>query len=75
MVILNAVYFKGIWDSPFYETETSVRPFFIMAKKKKINIPFLHKNSVFGFCDVSEIDAKVLEIYYKVIKNIFDHCY
>lgn len=41
-VLLNAVYFKGLWESQFKEEQTHGAPFFV-SPKKKVTVPLMHQ--------------------------------
>jgi len=67
MMILNAIYFKGDWASPFSASSTSERTFYSNGKQMKTK--FMYSRKYFNFADVAELDAKMLEMDYEVYQN------
>lgn len=41
-VLLNAIYFKGLWESQFKEEQTHDAPFFV-SPEKKVTVPLMHQ--------------------------------
>ncbi|MFO0550969.1 MAG: serpin family protein [Polyangiaceae bacterium] len=50
LVLINAVYFKGRWESPFDASATSDQDF-TLAKGKKAKVPTMHQMANFGFAE------------------------
>ncbi|KAJ8681874.1 hypothetical protein QAD02_017666 [Eretmocerus hayati] len=52
MILVNAIYFKGDWATPFVKQETRNMPFYIDENNKK-QVPTMHKEDVLvhGFLD------------------------
>ncbi|CAB3243946.1 unnamed protein product [Arctia plantaginis] len=63
-VLVNAIYFKGNWQTPFKEYGTHDRDFFV-TKDQNIKIPMMHQTDSFKFGDSDELDAKLLEMPYE----------
>ncbi|KAM0859667.1 hypothetical protein ACQ4PT_047043 [Festuca glaucescens] len=62
LVLANAIYFKGKWDLPFYESQTKNKPFYRLDGTA-VNVPFM-TNSDSHY--ISEHDGfKVLKLLYK----------
>jgi serpin B len=61
-VILNAIYFKGIWESPFEKSNTRDAPFAVSAGEK-VTVPFMHQESSFKL--MTEKDFQAISIPYK----------
>lgn len=61
-VLLNAIYFKGTWDSKFDKSDTRDRNFNI-SSKKKVSIPMMHKRDKFKM--LKKKDFKAVSIPYK----------
>ncbi|XP_047050748.1 putative serpin-Z8 [Lolium rigidum] len=62
LVLANAIYFKGKWDLPFYESQTKNNPFYRLDGTA-VNVPFM-TNSDSHY--ISEHDGfKVLKLLYK----------
>ena len=61
-VLLNAIYFKGTWASPFQKSHTSDAPFTVSAVKR-IRVPFMHQKDKFKMLD--EDDFQAVDIPYE----------
>jgi len=61
-VILNAVYFKGIWESPFEKSNTRDASF-TMSAGEKVMVPLMHQESSFKI--MTEKDFQAISIPYK----------
>jgi len=61
LTLLNAIYFKGIWENTFNQKETINDTFFI-SKNKQVNIPIMHQKNHFKFYEYE--DFKVIELPY-----------
>jgi serpin B len=62
MVLVNAVYFKGLWDTPFQESATRPDNFHVNAKRM-VRVPFMNRQGSFKYGE-NEL-AKVLVIPYR----------
>ncbi|CAG2105557.1 unnamed protein product [Medioppia subpectinata] len=65
MVLLNAIYFKGLFANKFDPKETKEEPFITGetgAEHKKV--PMMHRKGVFNYTEISAIDSKLLELPY-----------
>lgn len=60
LVVTNAVYFKGKWQTPFDKALTTPRDFAAKAGAKKV--PFMHQTG--GFAYAEESDARLVSIPY-----------
>ncbi|CAB3230291.1 unnamed protein product [Arctia plantaginis] len=63
-VLVNAIFFKGNWQSPFHELSTRDRDFFVTLNKR-VSIPMMHQTDRFKYGDINELDAKLLEMSYE----------
>jgi len=61
MVLVNAIYFKGNWDSPFKAQTTQKQPFHISGSKT-VEAPLMHQTKEFGYSEND--DLQVLELPY-----------
>lgn len=62
LVLTNAIYFKGLWDSQFDKRATRQLPFFI-SEKEKINTPIMFLKEKFKYAETE--NAQILEMPYK----------
>lgn len=60
-VLLNAIYFKGIWASPFQKSHTFDAPFVVSASKR-ISVPLMRQKDKFKM--LSEDDFQALDLPY-----------
>ncbi|XP_022122687.2 alaserpin isoform X7 [Pieris rapae] len=63
-VLVNAIYFKGLWKSPFSTYATYDQEFHI-TKEKSVKIPMMYQKSDFNYAEVPELDAKILQMFYE----------
>jgi hypothetical protein len=65
LVLVNAVYFKGLWQNQFNAANTAPEKFHLSSRESK-DVPMMHKTDDFGYLTSPELDADVLEMPYKV---------
>jgi len=63
MVLLNAIYFKGTWQTTFRKNETISETFYNHGEEVK-TIDMMHRDNKFNYTDVNELNSKLLEIPY-----------
>ncbi|XP_026328453.1 antichymotrypsin-2-like isoform X6 [Hyposmocoma kahamanoa] len=63
-VLVNAIYFKGKWDSPFKKESTKDEDFHV-SKDKTIKVPMMHVQGDFKYADSDELNAQLLEMPYE----------
>ncbi|XP_049951528.1 serpin B6-like [Schistocerca serialis cubense] len=64
LVLVNAIYFKGLWNIPFKKDDTSPMPFHVSATQKKtVDMMKLKKN--FMYTEAKQLQAQVLKLNYK----------
>ncbi|XP_006888774.1 PREDICTED: serpin B6-like [Elephantulus edwardii] len=63
LVLVNAVYFKGNWDSPFDKKDTRERPFKISKNEQK-PVQMMFKISTFKITYIGEIFTQILMLPY-----------
>ena len=63
LVLTDAVYFKGVWESRFNEKETATAPFY-KTPEVKVNVQMMHQRERFRYAEL-EYGLKVLELPYK----------
>lgn len=69
MVLVNAVYFKGDWKTKFDPRLTKNEPFHV-TKNEIINVPTMSMTGKFKYAELPELNAKLLELPYKVIWRV-----
>ena len=62
LVLTNAIYFKGKWNSAFKKEASRDEPFFLAADKKT-NTPMMHQQAVFAYTATDNL--RVLEMAYE----------
>jgi serpin B len=60
LVLINAIYFKGLWRIEFHERFTEEREFLNSQKEKKM-IKFMHSNEFYKYFENNDIQAISLE--------------
>jgi serpin B len=61
LVLTNAIYFKGMWESPFSKSATEDAPFHL-SNDKQLHVPMMLKVEDFGYFAADAVD--VLELPY-----------
>ncbi|MGD0518998.1 MAG: serpin family protein [Thermoguttaceae bacterium] len=61
LVLTNAIYFKGDWQSKFEAKATKDAPF-LLTPQEKVNVPMMHQMGMFHYGVVDEV--QVLELPY-----------
>lgn len=61
LVLVNAVYFKGVWSLPFMEDATTAAPFFA-TPETQVEVPMMRQKARFGYAKIG--DLQVLELPY-----------
>jgi len=65
LVLVNAVYFKGLWTKQFTADNTRFESFHLNSKESK-EVPMMHKTATFGYLNSEELDADILQMQYQV---------
>ncbi|NXY37673.1 OVALX protein, partial [Pomatorhinus ruficollis] len=63
LVFVNAIYFKGIWKTPFKEEDTQEEPFNVTEQESR-PVQMMRQNSTFKVARVAEDKIKVVELPY-----------
>jgi len=64
MVLINAIYFKALWQYEFDQHNTRKRAFYL-NDVDSVNVDFMYGKSTFKLGEVKDLDATVLELPYK----------
>ncbi|XP_046284185.1 serpin B4-like [Marmota monax] len=64
LVLVNAVYFKGLWDKEFKKELTTEAKFW-QNKNVSKSVQMMAKSGHFNFAFLEDVQAKILEIPYK----------
>ncbi|XP_038613617.1 antithrombin-III [Tachyglossus aculeatus] len=62
LVLVNAIYFKGHWDSKFSPENTKKEPFFL-SEEKSCPVPMMYQEAKFRYLKAGQVE--VLELPYK----------
>lgn len=64
LVLVNAIYFKGMWEEKFMKQDTTDAPFRLNKKNtKSVKMMYQKKKFLFGY--ISDLKCKVLEMPYQ----------
>ena len=55
LVLVNAIYFKGNWESQFKADNTKDAPFHI-SSKKSVEVPMMTQQEMFGYADLGSFE-------------------
>lgn len=64
MIMVNAIYFKGLWRRPFFDNQTFESDFNVSPTVKKTT-KFMTQTGRFYYVDSAQLNAKILRIPYK----------
>nr|XP_027226657.1 leukocyte elastase inhibitor A-like [Penaeus vannamei] len=64
MVLVNAVYFKGLWLNQFDESDTHDQEFWISAEES-VQVPMMHIKKKFRYFNHRDLDSTILAMDYK----------
>ena len=63
LVLVNAIYFKGLWLQPFLKEETFPGTFFVAANQK-VQVQMMRQEAHFKFFESKELGCQILELPY-----------
>ena len=63
LVLVNAIYFKGLWLQPFLKEETFPGTFFVAANQK-VQVQMMRQEAHFKFFEPEELGCQILELPY-----------
>jgi serine protease inhibitor len=61
LVLVNAIYFKGLWESPFTAEETKDAPFWV-TPDASIHVPMMRQEGKFNYTESAEL--QIIELPY-----------
>ncbi|KAK8774184.1 hypothetical protein V5799_011277 [Amblyomma americanum] len=64
LVLINAIYFKGLWNQKFNPDATTLRKFHVSKQMIK-EIHMMHKQSKFKIAECNDLNVNAVEIPYK----------
>lgn len=64
MIVLNAVYFKGLWQNPFKPEDTIRGEFFNEGGSRSVPVQMMHQKGEFVYAMSETLDAHILELPY-----------
>ncbi len=62
LVLANAIYFKGVWLTPFNKDITTTEPFYVSASRE-VQVPLMHRRDEVRYMENGEFQA--VELPYK----------
>ncbi|XP_015190926.1 PREDICTED: uncharacterized protein LOC107074206 [Polistes dominula] len=64
MLVVNALFFKGIWRRQFFKTENIHMGKFYISENNVVEVPFMTSSSRFYYSESTELNAKILRLPY-----------
>lgn len=64
MIMLNAIYFNGLWRQPFPTNQTTELPFYI-SSTQQLKTTYMVQTARYYFLDSAQLNAKIIRIPYK----------
>ncbi|XP_054273475.1 uncharacterized protein LOC128993531 [Macrosteles quadrilineatus] len=64
MLLLNAVYFKGLWEIPFPANQTQTNTFHL-DDQKSVKVPFMNVVDKFEYYNIPDLKAHMLKLPYR----------
>jgi serpin B len=65
MLLVNAIYFKGLWRYPFNETDTKEGAFYV-TPTQSVTVPIMSMERELYWTESVELDAGILRLPYMV---------
>jgi serpin B len=65
LVLVNAIYFKGLWKHRFDEKLTS-REMFHVSQGKQVQVDMMKITEIFWYGEIQELEARAISLPYKV---------
>lgn len=67
LVLVNGIYFKGLWKDQFKREHTLKSPFYL-NDTDKVDVDMMYKEAKFPYGEFPDIDAHAVALPYKVYK-------
>jgi serine protease inhibitor len=64
-MLMNVLYFRSPWQYKFY-SPSEPRPFYVEGTKS-VDAQFMSQEDYFGYADLKDLDAELVELPYKVV--------
>ncbi|XP_045454997.1 serine protease inhibitor 2.1-like [Melitaea cinxia] len=64
MIVTNVISFKGLWSSPFNESDTTVEKFYDENKKEIGQVKMMYQRAMLPYSNLQAISASVVELPY-----------
>lgn len=64
MVLVNVIYFKALWKTPFYRTRTALGKFYV-SDKETTDVQYMHVFKAFMYGVLDDLDATAVEFPYE----------
>ena len=65
LVLVNAIYFKGLWKNKFDVRVTTKAPFHLNSKDS-VEVDMMKQDADFPYADISDLSAKAIALPYLV---------
>lgn len=66
MLIVNTIFFKGLWRGKYFSPENTKNDKFHLIDNRTVDTPIMHAYGRFYYIESSDLDAKILRIPYDV---------
>ncbi|XP_034940184.1 ovalbumin-related protein X-like [Chelonus insularis] len=63
MILVNAIYFKGLWKFPFSRKDTTNEPFYLTKENYKL-VPIMKKKIRYAHGELPQMNSRFIEIPY-----------
>lgn len=70
MLLLNVVFFNGLWELPFNTNETKSEPFYL-NNVQNINVKMMKSQHVLDYTETPEYDLQLVRLPY-MVSNILN---